>query len=193
MVFKSGNETKSVAVSKLVEKTFGIPASKQSPAVSPLRSRLIPYIDLLGKVTDAEIGQKVGISHQGVAHFRSRLKIPGLNRSGIAREKRDAKALEIGDRLKNTASTALAKELNMSPITVAKIKEEHGIPTYRTTFGSENSKSKLLSFKHLLGKVSDPQVAKLANVSAVYVTTYRNRFGIPPLHPDRSPLLRKKG
>ena len=82
---RKDGKTQMRTLSKLVEKTFGQPARPLiTPPVTPRpsRSKLQQYVHLLGVETDYTIAKLAGVSHQGVASFRNKLKIPGLGVAG---------------------------------------------------------------------------------------------------------------
>ena len=156
---------------------------------------LLHFSDLIttvGAMTDYTIAKLAGVSHQGVASFRNKLKIPGLGVAGAHKIRRAAIAEQFGDRLASTPASTLAKDAGIAALTVSRMKKERNIPPYEIRTGTGGSKSKLNPYRHLLGTVTDSEIAKMAGVCLVYVTTFRNKLGIPPKYPKHRPVQTKK-
>lgn len=114
------------------------------------KSKLDPYVGLIGSVPDKEVAQKAGVTPENVRTFRLRRGIPAAWRGESAEE--------LAVRLQSKAKLRKPRK-----------------PTRKV--GARPSK--LDPFRAELGDVPDKDLAELAGVSAENVRSYRLRRGIP--------------
>ncbi len=112
------------------------------------KSKLDPYVDLIGVLSDREVADKAGVSSENVRTFRLRRGIPAKWRGETA--------VEVSKRGKKPKGRRKAK----------------------STRPRAPRPSKLDPFKELLGEVPDKQVAAKAGVTVENVRAYRLRRGI---------------
>jgi hypothetical protein len=128
------------------------------PRGRPRGSKIDPYRSDVGVLTDAEVAKKAGVSVSAVKLYRDRHKIPPALPQGATRRARDRKAGGAA-----AASTPPA--------------ERTAPPAERRGPGR---KSKIQPLHHLVGALSDAEVAKQAGVTANAVQMYRKKHGIAP-------------
>ncbi|MDP2307352.1 MAG: hypothetical protein Q8P18_15105 [Pseudomonadota bacterium] len=128
------------------------PAAKGKPG---RRSAIDAFFSLVGKQTDAEVAAKANVSVAAVTQYRIRRGIPAAGRVPSA-----AKAAA------SSPSKAVAKAA-VSPSAAQSSSKD-----------VRHRRSKLDAHAHLVGKLSDAEVALLANVSSEGVRQYRRRHGI---------------
>ncbi len=112
-----------------------------------------PHYDLLGKVSDKVVGEKAGVSAATVKNFRDFHGITAYRRGGASKKK--------------TSKPTRRKARTSRRRAAAKSK------------GKPGRKSKIEPFHHLVGALSDAEVAQQAGAAVASVSNYRRRHGIP--------------
>ncbi len=153
------------AAAKAASKPAPKPAAKAAPKAADApattgartkgkpgrRSAIDAYADLVGKMTDADVAAKANVSTAAVTQYRIRRGIPAAGRAAA----RSAEAVRApAARVASGVSADAAK-------------------------GVRHRRSKLDAYAHLVGTLSDSEVALLADVSSEGVRQYRRRHGIP--------------
>lgn len=118
---------------------------------------------------------------------------------------KDPQILRFWDQLGQVPDTHIARQARVSPQSVKKFRDLHGIPEYRRSAGAKRQRPSeakagrkssgpretpsvrrareieaiLGPFEHLLGKLPDSNVAKLANLTLQTVRHQRQKRGIP--------------
>jgi hypothetical protein len=142
-------------------------AAKASPAATSAatkgkpgrRSAIDAFFDIVGKLTDAEVAAKANVSVPAVTQYRIRRGIPAAGRSSAAKA---AAAVSAPPAIK-------AASVPAQPASAAQADSEKEV---------RHRRSKLDAHAHLVGVLSDAEVASLANVSSEGVRQYRRRHGI---------------
>lgn len=117
------------------------------------KSALDAHMDILGKVTDAEVAAQAGVTVAAVTQYRRRRGIPSATAARAALEARLPEMAATGE-----------------PPTEA-ARPETKAPRLRA--------SKLDPYAHLIGALPDAEVARRAGASVENVRLYRKRRGIP--------------
>jgi len=125
------------------------PAPKTSPRPTktrkPRKSKLDPYMDKVGVLSDREVAELAGVSFQNVTAYRNRRGIPALWRSGGAvpkaaaakapkskttakRRARRGKLTPFMDQIGILSDSQIAKMAGTSPTNVRAFRLRHGIP-----------------------------------------------------------------
>lgn len=166
----------------------------------PVDQKLAPFKDKLGKIPDHEIAQLAGVSRTAVVSFRKRMGIssyegykfqpgaaptkaspakPTPSKTGAAKtapaKVAAAKAAPAAAPKAAPAKVEAAKPAPAKAAPVAAAKP--AAPAEKAFHGR---KSKLDPYLHLLGKVSDADIAARAGVTTENVRAYRTRRGITP-------------
>lgn len=122
-------------------------------------SALKPYIQQLGKIPDQDIADKAGVSRAVTVSFRKKLGIPAYNGH------RQRHSVE------DNAATATVVPVIAPPLSTPEVSENE-----ERSF--KGRRSVLDVHAHLLGTLSDAEVARIAGVTPENVRTYRSRRGI---------------
>ncbi len=155
----------------------------------PVDQKLAPFKDKLGKIPDHEIAQQAGVSRTAVVSFRKRMGISSYEgykfQPGAAPTKAaPAKAAPTKTAVVKTAAKAAPAKVEAPktvPVKAAPAKTapvaaaKPAAPAEKAFHGR---KSKLDPYLHLLGKVSDADIAARAGVTTENVRAYRTRRGI---------------
>ncbi|MES2638435.1 MAG: hypothetical protein V4850_03105 [Myxococcota bacterium] len=169
---KSGGAAAPAAAPKAAKKATVVAAAapsatKASPADTSAatkgkpgrRSAIDAFFDIVGKLTDAEVAAKANVSVPAVTQYRIRRGIPAAGRSSAAKA---AAAVAAPPAIK-------AASVPAQPAAAAQADGEKEV---------RHRRSKLDAHAHLVGVLSDAEVASLANVSSEGVRQYRRRHGI---------------
>lgn len=118
---------------------------------------LKPYLQLLGKVPDQKIAEQAGVSRAVTVAYRNRLGIEPYDGHRKGRGKQD---------------DVVVAAPTPAPVEAPKAAESDSGRSFR------GRRSALDAYVHMLGKVADADIAKLAGVTPENVRTYRQRRGI---------------
>jgi len=108
------------------------PGEEGAPVMRPgsKDSHLVPFLDELGKVPDADIAERAGVSVRTVASFRSRHEISGYSgprRSRGGRKPRTSKIDPFRDLLGTVPDRVVAEKAGVSLNAVRNYRVKHGI------------------------------------------------------------------
>ena len=143
-------------------------------------------INLLGKMTDREVGERYNLSRQRINQIRLKLNIEpytvpvGLTSEQIAK-------------LGTDTDVNLASLWGLSASNVSRIRASLSIKAYSPWIDHEKA---LKPYIGIIGKLSDPKIAELAGVTTSVVFEYRKLNNIDtevitPTHKDFSPVDRQ--
>lgn len=182
------------------------------PTGPPRGSRIDPYRELVGVLTDSEVAAKAGVSSSAVHQYRNRLGIApalpqGTTRRALDRRKEreahgtpspapkrkkrpvsvenadDVIALHV-DQLGRAPDREVAAQIGATADAVRRFREKLGIGAFPETPSGAPSragargKSKLDPYRHLVGVLSDSDVAKRAGLTRSAVQMFRRTHGI---------------
>jgi len=146
-------------------------------------------IKILGENTDPQAGKILGVTRSRIQQVRVLLNIPSATeRRKVEREgKDDAMAVALQpfmDQLGQISDEDLAAKAAVTQKFVTATRLDRGIPYYNPL------EEKMESVRHLMGEVSDTQLAKRLGVPPQSVTRYRNKWDIPTKHKGFKDLAR---
>ena len=125
-------------------------------------SKLDAHRDVIGKLTDREVAALAGVSRDVVRDYRKRHNIPSEHAAQVAA----------------TAEVATGAPTDTAPPSTVADAAQRTRPAKATAKQRRPRVSKLDPFVHLIGKLSDRDVAALAGVTYENVRAYRARRGI---------------
>jgi hypothetical protein len=142
------------------------PASNKAHA-APLDA----YRDRIGLVADHVIAALAGVTLGKVGQYRRKAGIPAYN--GFRFEKKRPRRPRTEDRPVPASLPSHAKPV--APV-----------PDPASSAGTKRRRSTIDAHVHLLGKVTDAEVAAISGVTAQAVQLYRKRFGIGKFEPSKA-------
>ncbi len=180
---RRGRVPHTTKLSKLHQQLFGSPAAPTREPRKPHRrcapSAVDAFSSYLGKVPDSLVGEMAGVSRQAVKMQRDRLGIPAMGLATKTAMARKTLEERIGPRLGKDFDSTIARDLGISATTVGHLRKLRGIPTVPQRRGPGSMGSVITPFKHLLGTMTDGDVAKHAGCTTPSVCVYRQKLGIP--------------
>jgi hypothetical protein len=154
------------------------------------KSKLDPYMHLLGNTGDSAIAKLAGCSRERVRQVRYARNIP----IGEDLRKRGKPQLppEVHETIARLAGTASDKQVGLqagcSYHTVLKYRRDHGVPT-----APDSRKTKFTEEHYaLMGTMSDKAMAKLVGCSVMVAFRERKHMGIKMQHDGRTKAEREK-
>ncbi|MEQ1568371.1 MAG: hypothetical protein ABMA64_22230, partial [Myxococcota bacterium] len=184
--------------------------SKRTRTPPPAKpSRIDAVRELVGVLTDAEVAAKAGVTSSAVHQYRQRNGIApalpqGTTRRSVERRRVADEAGAAGGtpqqriqphegKLGKVADDVLARKAKVKGSEVRAYREKLGIPAYSTKRAAkaegEGRRSKIDAFRHLVGVLTDPEVAVQAGVTRTAVQMYRKKHRIPPAAPPGDPTV----
>lgn len=185
--------------------------TRSAPPVKP--SRIDAVRHLVGVLTDAEVAAKAGVTSSAVHQYRQRHGIaPALPQGTTRRALERRKATDQGrgsepspsgsaeDRLAahvsqlgTVSDETIARRAKVSVDQVKAARDARGIAAYTAKRGrppaTDGRKSRIDSFRDLVGVLTDPEVAARAGVTRTAVQMYRKKHGIAPAGPPGDPAV----
>ena len=150
-----------------------------------VESALKPYLQLLGRVPDQKIADQAGVSRAVTVAYRNRLGIEAYDGHRKGRGKSDEAEVAVPV-VPPAAAPAKASKAPKAP-KAAKApkasKATKAAPVVEAAPAADSRsfrgrRSALDAYVNMLGTVADAEIAKLADVTAENVRTYRQRRGI---------------
>lgn len=138
----------------------------------------------LGKEEDSVLAREVGVVRERIRQVREQLGID-LDRNEIRKSRAYRQMDAISPRLREVIGTMsdcdVVRECGggFSHVAVQRWRGALGIPAAVKPFGVERGKSALDAFAHMFGKYTDAEIARASGLTAQWVWTYRERYGIP--------------
>ena len=150
-----------------------------------LKQKYPGLLELLGQVPDAEIARRYGVSTQLINSIRNKLGVTASTPKFVPTP-------EFLAALGTRSDYEISEDFGVSANTVANYRNRNNIPPWSPWMGYEK---KLKHYLHLIGKISDPKLAKMAGVTTRIVYDYRLKNGIKteiiaPTHKDFAPIDR---
>lgn len=130
---------------------------------------------LLGKMTDVELARVAQLGLRAVSAERKRRGIAAYEAKPPVEWTSDVVGL-----LGTMPDARIAAELGISTTAVAKKRQSLGIPSFDQRRGKWQRFRWTVRAVRLLGKQSDPEVAKVLGIARHTVRVKRNSLGIPP-------------
>jgi hypothetical protein len=185
--------------------------TRSAPPVKP--SRIDAVRHLVGVLTDAEVAAKAGVTSSAVHQYRQRHGIaPALPQGTTRRALERRKASDQGrasepsasgsaddrlaahvNQLGTVSDDTIARRAKVSVDQVKAAREARGIAAYTAKRGrppaTDGRKSRIDSFRDLVGVLTDPEVAARAGVTRTAVQMYRKKHGIAPAGPPGDPAV----
>lgn len=154
-----------VASDTTADAAESMPAAQGRPAVKTRirRSAIDPWRHLLGTLSDGEVAEYAGVTTSAVIQYRRKHGIAAAGRAERGHGGRPADAQAPRESVATPA-----------PAVVASGPREAARPAARRA-----RRSALDAWRHLVGTVSDADVAARAGVTPAAVTQYRHKHGIP--------------
>lgn len=142
-------------------------------------------LDLLGKMTDREVGERYNLSRQRIHQIRLKLNIGPYT---VPVELTPKQISKLGAK----TDADLASLWGVAASTVSRIRASLSIKAYSPWIDHEKALKPYLS---IIGKLSDPKIAELAGVTTRVVFEYRKLNNIDteiitPTHKSFSPVDR---
>lgn len=135
-------------------------------------------LELLGTMTDMEVGAEIGLSHASVCIKRQALGIPpfGVGRPAVAVDTgvADADGTPLHDLLGVVRDEELARRFNLSAYRVRRLRAARGLPPV----GGARCRSAEIDPDDF-GKVQDAEIARKVGLSRARVAALRQQRGIP--------------
>lgn len=148
-----------------------MPARKVEDAIAPYRADL-------GKVADAAIATKAGVSRSVVVNYRKKLGIPAYEGYKFGARDDKAAAPAAAKSTKTSRGAPAEAPSRRKPGRPPKVKPAEDTAAAPQGKVFRGRKSKLDAFADMLGKVPDSEIARMADVTQENVRTYRMRRGI---------------
>lgn len=143
-------------------------------------------LDLLGKMTDREVGERYNLSRQRVHQIRDKLNIGPYT---VPVELSPEQISKLGTK----TDAELASLWGVSTSAVSRVRTSLSIKAYSPWLDHNKA---LKPYVGIIGKLSDPKIAELAGVTTRVVFEYRKLNNIDteviaPTHKDFSPVDRQ--
>ncbi len=147
----------------------------ESMTLQDLERKYPGISELLGKISDTQIGDKFGITKQAVSLHRKRHKIP----SATIHRREQILATELPNLLGQYSDSVLADQFQISRTLVAALRKNKQIssPEERRKLNFEQIKEEIVPY---LGTVHDSFLAEMFEVSVQAVKVWRTKRGIKP-------------
>ena len=181
-------------------KTASAPRQGQDKKRTPRPSKIDPFRDLVGRVSDSEVGRRAGVTSQAVVQYRRKHGIPAYSKRSSASMAPEAPGTKKGRRRKKRTGRSkidpyasllgtcpdpgIAELAGVTPSAVTMYRRRRGIPAFDPKSPSKaknkrrGQQSKIDPFRHLLGTMPDERIGKLAGVGRRAVLAYRRKQGI---------------
>lgn len=167
------------------KKTQGVRKKTQEELDKAFEQRYPGISELLGQFPDSEVARRYGLSERYVHKIRVTRGVPAFRPLF-------APTPEFSAALGTRTDKDLAKDFGVSPRMVTYYRNLHKIPAWSPWVEHEE---KLKPYLGMIGKVSDPKLAKMAGVTTRIVYKYRMMKGIEtnvisPSHKEFVPIDR---
>jgi hypothetical protein len=144
-----------------------------------ITNRVDDFAHLLGNTPDSEIAKLAGCVRQLVAQGRAARGIAAMGLAEAERWRRDRAVAPVVDRLGSAPDAVLAREAGVPLCTITLAREDRGIPAFVGPTGPGSRGNKVAPFTHLLGVLTDTEIARMAGTVPPVVCMFRQRLGIP--------------
>jgi len=134
------------------------------------------WFDLLGTMTDKELGEQAGVSRQRIHQLRERYEIESHQKQSAPVVDMDVVESMVHD---GQSNKIIVEATSISASGLAQVRRDLGVPATKT----RPLPQVIVEHQSELGAITDSKFGKLYSMNQQTVCYYRNRLGISPCNP----------